>query len=145
MKKPKDKRTKEYKEWKAKFDVEQAKKPDGLGDVVHDVLHSKAIEPITNAVKNLLWKDNEDCNCDERQKKLNDMFNFNKVKCFNEEEFEWLTDFLRVKRGSVNLEQRIKLYEIYNRVFGTKMQNSNCPSCLLTIIRKLDAIFKTYK
>ena len=37
MKKPKDKRTKEYKEWKAKFDVEQAKKPDGLGDVVESI------------------------------------------------------------------------------------------------------------
>ena len=139
MKKPKDKRTKEYKEWKAKFDVEQAKKPDGLGDVVKSITTATGIDKLVKFVAG------EDCGCDERQKKLNDMFNFNKVKCFNEEEFEWLTDFLRVKRGSVNLEQRIKLYEIYNRIFGTKMQNSNCPSCLLTIIRKLDAIFKTYK
>ena len=139
MKKPKDKRTKEYKEWKAKFDVEQAKKPDGLGDVVKSITTATGIDKLVKFVAG------EDCGCDERQKKLNDMFNFNKVKCFNEEEFEWLTDFLRVKRGSVNLEQRIKLYDIYNRVFGTKMQNSNCPSCLLTIIRKLDAIFKTYK
>ena len=139
MKKPKDKRTKEYKEWKAKFDVEQAKKPDGLGDVVKSITTATGIDKLVKFVAG------EDCGCDERQKKLNDMFNFNKVKCFNEEEFEWLTDFLRVKRGSVNIEQRIKLYEIYNRVFGTKMQNSNCPSCLLTIIRKLDAIFKTYK
>ena len=139
MKKPKDKRTKEYKEWKAKFDVEQAKKPDGLGDVVKSITTATGIDKLVKFVAG------EDCGCDERQKKLNDMFNFNKVKCFNEEEFEWLTDFLKVKRGSVNLEQRIKLYEIYNRVFGTKMQNSNCPSCLLTIIRKLDAIFKTYK
>ena len=134
-----DKRTKEYKEWKAKFDVEQAKKPDGLGDVVKSITTATGIDKLVKFVAG------EDCGCDERQKKLNDMFNFNKVKCFNEEEFEWLTDFLRVKRGSVNIEQRIKLYEIYNRVFGTKMQNSNCPSCLLTIIRKLDAIFKTYK
>ena len=134
-----DKRSKAYRKWKAKFDVEQAKKPDGLGDVVKSITTATGIDKLVKFVAG------EDCGCDERQKKLNDMFNFNKVKCFNEEEFEWLTDFLKVKRGSVNLEQRIKLYEIYNRVFGTKMQNSNCPSCLLTIIRKLDAIFKTYK
>ena len=134
-----DKRSKAYRKWKAKFELEQAKKPDGLGDVVKSITTATGIDKLVKFVAG------EDCGCDERQKKLNDMFNFNKVKCFNEEEFEWLTDFLKVKRGSVNLEQRIKLYEIYNRVFGTKMQNSNCPSCLLTIIRKLDAIFKTYK
>jgi hypothetical protein len=143
-----DKRSKvyrEYKEWKAKFDAEQSTKPEGLGDLVHDVLQSKPIAPITNAIKNLLFKDSEDCGCDERQKKLNEMFSFNKVKCFNEEEFLWLTDFLRVKRGSVDIHQRVKLYEIYNRIFGTALVNSNCPSCLLNIIRKLDAIYKTYK
>ena len=134
-----DKRSKAYRKWKAKFELEQSKKPEGLGDVVKSITTATGIDKLVKFVAG------EDCGCDERQKKLNDMFNFNKVKCFNEEEFEWLTDFLRVKRGSVNLEQRIKLYEIYNRVFGTKMQNSNCPSCLLTIIRKLDAIFKTYK
>ena len=143
MKEPNvDKRSKEYREYKAwlkNFNEEQSKKPDGLGDVVKSITKATGIDKLVKFIAG------EDCGCDERQKKLNDMFNFNKVKCFNEEEFEWLTDFLRVKRGSVNLEQRIKLYEIYNRVFGTKMQNSNCPSCLLTIIRKLDAIFKTYK
>lgn len=144
MEEPKnvDKRSKtyrEWKEWKAKFDAEQSDKPEGLGDVVKSITTATGIDKLVKFVAG------EDCGCDERQKKLNEMFSFNKVKCFNEEEFEWLADFLKVRRGNVNIEQRIKLYEIYNRVFGTKLVNSNCPSCLITIIRKLDAIFKTYK
>ena len=134
-----DKRTKEYKEWKKRFEEKQSDKPEGLGDVVKSITTATGIDKLVKFVAG------EDCGCDERQKKLNEMFSFNKPKCFNEYEFEWLSDFLKVKRGSVNIEQRKKIYEIYNRVFGTSLEVSSCPSCLLNIIRRLDAIYKTYK
>ena len=140
-----DKRSKVYRKWKANFELEQSKKPEGLGDVVHDILHSKTIEPITNAIKNVLWKDSEDCNCDKRQEMLNKKFNFNKPKCLTEDEFEFLTDFFSKRRNNVTFLQRQELYNIYNRVFGTALKNSSCPSCVANMITKLSVILDTYK
>lgn len=145
MKEPKDKRTKEYKEWKAKFEKEQATKPEGLGDVVENILHSKPIEPITNAIKNMLWKDGEDCGCDERKEKLNKIFTFKKPKCLNQDEYEFLTDFFSKRRTNVTFLQRQEMYTIYNRIFGTHLKNTSCPSCVADLVNKLSIILDTYK
>ena len=58
---PKDKRTKAYKEWKAKYD-NQSK---GLGDTVKKVFDKTGV---SKAVKFIAG---EDCGCKERQTKMN--------------------------------------------------------------------------
>ena len=42
-----DKRTREYKEWKANFELEQAKKPEGLGDVIKTITKATGIDKAT--------------------------------------------------------------------------------------------------
>ena len=64
MLEPKDKRTKEYKEWKA------LQPSEGLGDTIEKVLDN----PVGKALKKLIFKDGEDCGCEERKKKLNKAF-----------------------------------------------------------------------
>lgn len=150
MEEPKgiDKRSKEYrkyKEWKAKFEAEQEAKPEGVGDVVEKVLDSKVMKPITEAVKSLIWKDNEDCGCEERKKKLNEIFNFHKPNCLEEDEFTYLDKFFSVRRTQVKHSDKLRLYEVYNRVFSTELEPSNCPSCLSAMIRKLRTIKNTYE
>lgn len=137
-----DKRSKvyrEWKQWKANFDSKQQSKPSGLGDVVEKVTKATGIDKVVKFIAG------DDCKCDERKKELNRIFNFRKPNCLNEKEYEYLSDFFSVRRNNVTFEKRIRLYEIYNRVFGTNLENTNCSSCISNIVKKLDAIFKTYK
>ena len=63
-----DKRTKEYKEWKAKH----TQASEGLGDTVEKITKATGIK---KAVKFIAG---EDCGCDERKVKLNEMFRYKK-------------------------------------------------------------------
>ena len=56
-----DKRSKEYKDWK------KAQKAEGLGDVVEKITEATGIK---KAVK---WLAGDDCGCDERKEKLNNL------------------------------------------------------------------------
>ena len=56
-----DKRTKEYKDYKAS-------QSQGLGDDVEKVLESTGIAKLAKAILG------DDCGCEERKKKLNNMF-----------------------------------------------------------------------
>ena len=55
-----DKRTKEYKEWKAKYDA----KPAGLGSVVEKVTKATGIKKVVEAIT-------DNCGCDERKERWN--------------------------------------------------------------------------
>lgn len=46
----------------------------GLGDVIDEVLHSKALNKITEKLKSAIWEDGKDCGCEERKNTLNKMF-----------------------------------------------------------------------
>ena len=77
MKAPKDKRTKEYKEWKKKYN----KASEGFGDTVEKITEATGIK---KAVK---WIAGDDCGCDERKEKLNKIWSYRKPKCLTEEEY----------------------------------------------------------
>ena len=57
---PKDKRTKEYKEWKAKYDAQ----PSGLGDVVEKVTKATGIKKVVKAISKAVGVD---CGCEKRK------------------------------------------------------------------------------
>ena len=144
MEEPKgvDKRSKQYREykaWKKEFDKQQAKKPEGLGDVVKTITKATGIDKLVKFIAG------EDCGCAERQKELNRMFHFGKPKCLEEQEFNYLATLFNKKVYNVTPTQRNMLYDIYNRVFGTKLEPTNCPSCVANVVKKLEVIYKTYK
>jgi hypothetical protein len=142
MKEPNvDKRSKEYREYKAwlkNFNEEQSKKPDGLGDVVKSITKATGIDKLVKFIAG------EDCGCDERQKLLNKEFHFSKPNCLDELEYNWLSKFYKERKYNITFEQRERLYVIYNRVFSTTLKNSTCSSCLRGVINKLETIIKTY-
>jgi len=144
MEEPKgvDKRSRQYrqyKEWQKNFEAEQSKKPEGLGDVVKSITKATRIDKLVKFIAG------EDCGCDERQEILNKKFPFAKIKCLNEDEFNYLSELLKKRIVSINFQQRNRMYEIYNRIFGTKLKNTTCSSCLSNIKKKLEVILKTYK
>jgi len=133
---PKDKRTKAFKEWKAKYDAT----PDGLGDVVESVTKATGIKKVVEAVSSSL---NVDCGCDERKSKMNQILRFKPLDCFNEEEFTFLSQFYNEKEGkfkesgSIKSEDVKRLIKIHNRVSPRKTSFSGtCTPCFQNSVFK---------
>ena len=130
MKEPKDKRTKEYKQWKAS---------KGLGDDIEKVTKATGIK---KAVKFIAG---DDCGCEERKEKLNYLFPHYKPNCLTEDEFNYLSERIGVLKN-VDAEEQKNLLNIYNRVFNDKREITACNSCFLNgVWKKLERIYKEYK
>ena len=63
-----DKRTKAYKEWLEKYENQS----DGVGDTVEKITEKTGIKKLVKMVVG------DDCGCDERKEKLNEIFPYNK-------------------------------------------------------------------
>jgi hypothetical protein len=136
MEKPKDKRTKEYKEWKKKFDNDSK----GVGDTVAKITEATGIK---KAVKFLAG---EDCGCDERKDKLNKIFPYYRPNCFTEEEFNYIGKKIKTVTSRIERDDVPKLLNIYNRVFNDNKQATACDSCFVNgVWAKLKTIYKQYE
>ena len=135
-----DKRTKAYKEWKAKFDQEQESKPKGLGDTVAKITEATGIKKAVEFIAG------DDCGCDERQEKLNSMFGYRKTECLTEDEYNFLTDFYARHKGSYlgNLDKR-ELVTIHNRVLHTNYnKGTSCTKCVKKVFTNLKKLIENY-
>lgn len=136
--KPKDKRTKQYKEWVAKYETAS----EGVGDTVAKITKATGIE---KAVKFLAG---EDCGCEERKETLNHLFPYNKPNCFTEYEFDVLSklfsDELWRQRATLSADKIKDLYAIYNRVMNAADSPSNCNTCVMGRLNKLERLYKEY-
>jgi hypothetical protein len=70
-----DKRTKEYKEWKANFEEINEETSEGLGDTIEKVTEATGIKKLVKFIAG------DDCGCDDRKEKLNKLFPYNKPEC----------------------------------------------------------------
>ena len=135
--KPKDKRTKRYKDWVARYENQSS----GLGDTVEKITKATGIK---KAVKFIAG---EDCGCNERKDKLNHLFPYYKPNCFTESEFDTLTELFS-KKGwetkTITAGEVKDLYVIYNRVFNTADEASGCGSCVKGRLKKLERLYKEY-
>lgn len=134
MKEPKDKRTKEYKEWKKKYD--QAS--EGLGDTIEKVTKATGVKKLVE------WIAGEDCGCDQRKEVLNKLFRYNKPLCLEEDEYNYLSNFFSTHKGVIKTQTQGDLLKIYNRIFRTNKQKSGCGSCVKSMIGELQKVYKTY-
>lgn len=135
MKEPKDKRTNEWKEWKKNFDAESK----GLGDTVEKVFEKTGIAKVAK------WALGEDCKCDERKTKLNNLFHYPKVNCLTEEEFNYLTPLIG-KLNTVQPDVQERLLGIFNRVFNQNEVLTNCGQCFLNNVwKQLEKMYKQYQ
>lgn len=132
---PKDKRTREYKEWVKNHEQASA----GLGDTVQKITKATGIE---KAVKFLAG---EDCGCQERQNSLNKIFPYQKPNCLTEDEFNYLSERVG-KLNTVTPDEQKRLLDIYNRVFNDNRVLTGCSSCFLNNVWKnLERIYNEYK
>ena len=134
-----DKRTKAYKEWKAKFEKEQESKSKGLGDTVEKITKATGIKKAVKAIFG------DDCGCDERKDRLNSIMSYKVVNCLEEDEYNYIREFLDRNRASVTMSEQRRLLDIYDRVFNQRKQMSSCPSCVRGMISELKKLIVNYK
>ena len=131
---PKDKRTKAYKEWKAKYD-NQSK---GLGDTVKKVFDKTGVSKAAKFIAG------EDCGCKERQNKMNKIFTYQRPECLNEEEYNLIHQAVETRKNVFTGEEQKPFIAIYERIFRTKVE---CHSCAFasTIWSRLYQIYQQYQ
>jgi hypothetical protein len=116
-----------------------AAKSEGLGDTVEKVLEATGVSKVAK------WLLGEDCGCDERKAKLNELFPYRKPLCLLKDEHEYLQEWFSVSRESMKPTEQKELLRIYNRVFKVNMQPTSCGSCLRDVMNKLEILFNTYE
>lgn len=128
-----DKRTKEYREYKAWAETQG--ESQGLGDTVQKVTRATGLDKIAKAILG------EDCGCDERKEKLNELFPYKKPECLEPKEIEYLHKFFHGNVNQVTATQQRELVNIYNRVLHQSRSTSNCSSCVRKLVDDLRKIY----
>ena len=146
-----DKRSKdyrEYKQWKSakieegykshKKSVEKQSK--GLGDTIAKITKATGIDKVVKFIAG------EDCGCDERQERFNKDFKYKNVRCLNEEDYKYLTNFLANKGTTISYDDKFKVIGIYNYVFSAKeKRTTSCSPCVIEIVKNLERYMKNYQ
>jgi len=114
------------------------KKSEGLGDTIEKVLQVTKVDKIAK------WILGEDCGCEERKAKLNELWRYTKPKCLQEDEHKWLDEWYARKSETMKPSEQREMLTIYNRVFSTNQQPTQCSSCLREINIKMLKIYETY-
>ena len=116
-----------------------AAQSEGLGDTVEKVLE------VTGIAKVAKWLLGEDCGCDERKAKLNQLFPYKKALCLEENEFSYLDEWFSKNTDVVRPIEQIELFKIHSRVFQVRNELTSCPTCVKERIADLRKVYNQYK
>lgn len=157
-----DKRTNEYKKAKKEFDAQgkkmsdkhrttqyytqeelnekyEANKGKGLGDVVESITKATGIDKLVKFVAG------EDCGCDERKKKLNNLRFRKQPLCLNEEEYNFLHKLYNKGSKTIGHTEKETLVKIEERIFQKKyVESLNCAPCIIQVYKDLKEIYDVY-
>ena len=152
MEQPKDKRTKEYKQWLAE-QPEQLKETIGLGDVVESITKATGIKKVVDKVAEVLDKD---CGCNKRKELLNKIPLFRKAKvrrCLTENQLIQYGNFIDNRKDKKwQREDMQLLIDLYAQAFALQYNiknfGANCQGCAETLQSmqdKLDSVYNESK
>ena len=116
-----------------------AAKSKGLGDTVEKVLEATGVAKVAK------WLLGEDCGCDERKAKLNELFPYKKPLCLEETEFTYLDEWFSKNTDIVRPIEQVELFKIHSRVFQVRNELTSCPSCIVSRIKDLEKVYNQYK
>lgn len=119
-------------------------KSKGIGDDIAKFTKATGIDKLTKTILG------EDCNkCEERRKKLNQMFpNFKNIRQFTEDEIKIYDEVVPgiELRQRLNAEEKTIITTLYNGVFGQNPQWKSCSPCNKKIMDNLKKVYeKSYK
>ena len=113
-------------------------KAKGLGDTVAKLTQATGIDKLVKFIAG------EDCGCDERQAKLNELFPYRTPKCLTEDEYTYLNESQVLKKQELKPSEQDAILKIYNRIFGISKEPTSCATCWLEIIQKMQKVFNEY-
>ena len=116
------------------------RKAQGLGDTIENVFQATGIDKVAKFILG------EDCGCDERKAKLNNLISYRRnVNCLKEDEYLFLKVLYDNRTNQLTPKQQHTIKDIYLNVFNEKLDNSNCSSCWRTILSDLRKVYDTYE
>ena len=115
-----------------------SKKNKGLGDTIASITAATGIDKVAKAVLG------DDCGCEERRKKLNQMFpNFKNIRQFTEDEIKIYEEvFPTVNSGILTPGEKTIISALYHSVFGEPPKWKSCSPCNKQIINNLKKVYK---
>lgn len=114
------------------------KKSEGLGDTVAKITEATGIDKLVKFIAG------EDCGCDERKKKLNELFPYRTPQCLTEDEYTYLNESQVLSKQTLKPSEQDAILKIYNRIFGISREPTSCATCWLEIIQKMQKVFNEY-
>ena len=114
------------------------KQSEGLGDTVEKVIRFTGLQHFVNG---------EDCGCEERKKKLNELLPYRfKARCLTEEEYKEWGEFQTKRTLTLSGEQVVYVCDLYASVFNRQKWYpcSGCVKEMIAIIDRLDKVYETY-
>ena len=112
------------------------KQSKGLGDTVEKALKATGIDKIAKKVLG------DDCGCEERKEKLNQMFPY-KVRQFTEDEIKIYEEVdARLTGGKISGQDQGIMVKLYNKVFNANKKPSGCSSCVKETLAKLKKVYQ---
>jgi len=115
------------------------KKNKGLGDTIAKITKATGIDKLAKKVLG------DDCGCEERRKKLNQMFpNFRNISQFTEDEIKIYDEVIPTvdKKGMLTPAERGIVSALYVGVFGTNPQWKSCSPCNKKIMKKQKKVYE---
>ena len=114
------------------------KKNKGLGDTIAKITKATGIDKVAKKVLG------DDCGCEERRKKLNQMFpNFKNIRQFTEDEIKIYDEVIPVvnKKGMLTPAERQIVSALYVSVFGVNPVWKSCSPCNKQIMNNLKKVY----
>lgn len=112
----------------------------GLGDRVEDFTKATGIDKLVK------WVAGQDCGCDQRKEKLNNLFSGKKPLCLTEEEYEFLDKLYTSRKSELGHTEQATLIKIEERIFQMKyVESIRCDQCIREIYKRLKEVYNVYR
>ena len=114
------------------------KKAVGLGDTVESILAATHVDKMAK------WLLGDDCGCEARKKKLNELFPYRKPECLEEPEYRFLKEWFDKKTDVVKPSEQATMLKIHSRIFKVRNEPTSCVPCLLDKVNQLRTVYNEY-
>jgi hypothetical protein len=115
-----------------------SEKSKGLGDAIDKFTEKTGIKKLVKAI-------NPDCNCEERRKKLNQMFpNWSNLRQFTKDEIKIYEEVVPIidKNGRLTPEEKTIINTLYKGIFGSNPEWKSCTPCNKQIMNNLKKVYE---
>ena len=115
------------------------KKAKGLGDTIEQITEATGIKALVKFVAG------DDCGCEARKEKLNQLFPYSKPNCLSEHDYNFLTEFFnRPDKNTVRPSDQYRLMNIYKAIFNKPIEFTTCGSCMANTVKQIKRVYDTY-